>query len=223
MPELLIPQEKSIVISANTDGLLDFFNIVSSTCTVKGIGAYRIDFRLGLNHGLGDVVKAARDYTQLPIIYDHQTADNSPDEGADFAKICRKAKVNGVILSSEAYGIQAAQDAGLKVLVGLGMKDNGTLDHIYTLAAKSGVKEFVVPGNKLKSVSLYRQLLEGVLGGNNFALYSADFMTPTGERSEYAQYAGNRWHAIVQSTPEQHIPGERKAMAQALTSQLGYT
>lgn len=218
MAELLVSQERSIEVAADVRGRSAYKQLITNTNAVDGISGYKVGLRLGLDLGLSNVVSIARDYTDKNIIYDHQKAGNDiPDMGTEFADVCRLAGVNAVILfpfggkATEEAWIKAAQDAGLYVLVGGHMtqpkflaSEEGYIaddapDRIYTLAADLGVRDFVVPGNKLEFVVHYRQLLEEILGINNFDLHAPGFITQGGEISEFAKQAGNRWHAIVGS------------------------
>lgn len=215
--ELLIPRQKSIIVSADieTNKLSD---LVKKTRRVEGIGGYKIGFELVLAEGFQRVVESIRNYSDLPIIYDHQKAGNDvPQMGEKFAQVCKTGGVDAIILlpftspETQRAWTQACQDAGLTVLVGGHMthpkflhKEGGYIaddapERIYALAAEMGVSDFVVPGNKVEHVSTYRNLLEKLLGPGNFTLYSPGFITQGGEISEFAKVAGNRWHAIVGS------------------------
>ncbi|MDP3726856.1 MAG: orotidine 5'-phosphate decarboxylase / HUMPS family protein [bacterium] len=215
--ELLIPRQKSVIVAADVEAE-KFSELVRGTCLVQGIGGYKVGFELGLERGLPWVVDTVREQTDLPIIYDHQKAGNDiPETGTNFARVCKKAGVNAVILfpftgpETELRWIKEAQDANLVVLVGGHMTHKGFLHNeggsiaedapgkIYTIAAENGVKDFVVPGNKVEYVKKYRSLLEEILGEDGFTLYAPGFITQGGEITEFAKSAGKRWHAIVGS------------------------
>lgn len=168
--------------------------------------------------GLPEVVRRMREHTDLPIIYDHQKADNDiPPMGEEFAGVCKAGGVDAVIFFpfsspvTEEKWIKAAQDAGLHVLVGGHMTvpqfleseggyiANSAPERIYRLGAEMEVKDFVVPGNKVEFVEKYRQLLEEVLGPDNFMLHAPGFIGQGGVISEFALKAGNKWNAIVGS------------------------
>lgn len=234
--ELLIPQDKSVIVAADVEAQR-LSELVKKTCVVKGISGYKVGFELGLDQGLPWVVKTVREHTNLPVIYDHQKAGNDiPATGENFARVCKKAGVDAIILFpfsspvTELRWIKESQDAGLTVLVGGHMTHEQFLeseggfiadtapDRIYTLGAKNGVRDFVVPGNKVEYVQHYKELLDSILDSNNFTLYAPGFITQKGEISEFAKVAGKRWHAIVGSAIYKAV--DLTAAAQQMTSQI---
>lgn len=213
----LINREKSVIVAADVepDRLA---NLVKGTCGVEGIGGYKIGLVLALTEGLPSVVNAVREQSEFPIIYDHQKAGNDiPEMGTPFARTCRKAGVNAVILFPFGGGktapdwIKACQDQDLGVLVGAhmtqpqflweegGVIHTGGPQRIFEIAAQSGVTDFVVPGNKVEYVQRYRALLETIVGEEKLQLYAPGFIKQGGQISEMAAVAGKRWHAIVGS------------------------
>ena len=211
----LIPRAKSVIVAADVEAE-KLSELVRGTCLVKGIGGYKIGFELGLEQGLPKTVAVIKEETGLPVIYDHQKAGTDiPDTGESFAKVCKDSGVDAVILFPFGGGetgpawIKACQDKGLVVLVGAhmtqpkflweegGVIHEGGPDRIFTLAAEEGVRNFVVPGNKVEYVLHYKELFEDMLGAGNFTLYAPGFITQGGEISDLAQVAGDNWHAIV--------------------------
>jgi len=176
----------------------------------------------------------------LPIIYDHQKGGTDiPDLGPKFAKAVKSSGADAVILfpfgggaTAEAW-IKSCQEEGLVVLVGGHMTQPKFLENeggfiadfgpeaIYRLAAEKGVTNFVVPGNKTDYVLKYRQLLEEVLGVDNFILYAPGFISQGGDISETGKVAGSNWHAIVGSAiyKKEGIEAMRQA-ALEVTSQI---
>jgi len=139
---------------------------------------YKIGALLGLTYGLPRLVAAIEEYTDLPVIYDHQKAGTDiPELGELFAAVCADAGVKGVIIfpqagpATEAAFIDALFAARLVPLVGGEMThprylttDGGFLsadapDAMYTLAADRGVTHFIVPGNKPATINRYHHLL----------------------------------------------------------------
>lgn len=217
MNELLIPLEKSVIVAADVEA--DKLSpLVKATSQVPLIGGYKVGLVLGLELSLPETVRRVKEHTPLPVIYDHQKAGNDiPEMGSQFARVCKQAGVDAVILfpfasrKTHVDWVKAAQDAGLGILVGGHMTQPEFLnsecgyiaddapERIYSLATTLGIRDFVVPGNKVEYVTQYRELLENLLGVNNFALYAPGFITQGGDISEMAKVAGNRWHAIVGS------------------------
>ena len=152
----LIKLKKSIIIACDVDSLEKLGKLVKATCSVKGIGAYKIGFELVIPFGMNEVVKTIRKCTRLPIIYDHQKAGTDiPEMGGKFMKACKS--VNTVILfpqagpETEAAWIKAAQQAKMNVIIGGemthqaylkeagGFIDDNAPKRMYEIAASMGV------------------------------------------------------------------------------------
>ncbi len=120
----IIQRDRSIVPAC--DVLIEVFrDIVKSTGAIEEVGAYKIGTSF-LDIGLRATVDTAREFTEKPIIYDHQKAatdihEVSPD---NFMDAMVRARVNAVILFPESgpvteyEWIKAAQNRGLGVIVG---------------------------------------------------------------------------------------------------------
>lgn len=78
-----------------------------------------------------------------------------------------------------------------------GYMRRGAPAEIFTLAAKMGVTDFVVPGNKPDAIRGYRDLIERGCGIENAAYWSPGLVAQGGEITEGAEAAGERFHAIV--------------------------
>jgi orotidine-5'-phosphate decarboxylase len=93
---------------------------------------------------------------------------------------------------------------------------NEALDEIYLLAAKLGVNNFVVPGNKPERILHYRKILEDKVSELTF--YAPGFIAQGGIITEAAKCAGPRWHAIVGRAI--YSAKDIKAAAKEMTSKL---
>lgn len=233
----LIDLPRSVIPACDVSDLDALEKIVKETCDVPGIGAYKVGLSLVAPFGLIEVTKRVRVHTKLPVIYDHQKAGNDiPEMGSEFARSVRKSGVDAAILFpfsspvTEEEWIKACQGEGLTVLVGGHMTHKQFLEseggyiansaptRIYTMAAEKGVRDFVVPGNKVEFVTAYRQLLEKVLGIGNFTLYAPGLIKQGGVIAETGQVAGENWHGIVGSGI--YKAADMKAVAIELTSQI---
>lgn len=126
--------------------------------------------------------------------------------------------------------IGAHQDEGINVLIGGHMTHDKFLaseggyiaddapERIYRLAAEMGIRDFVVPGNKVEFVTKYRELLESILGEGQFCLYAPGFVSQGGDISETGRAAGRKWHAIVGSAI--YKAEDPTAAAQKMVSQI---
>jgi orotidine-5'-phosphate decarboxylase len=87
---------------------------------------------------------------------------------------------------------------------------------MYIIAAKLGVTDFVVPGNKPEMIKQYKAVIESRVAGASY--YSPGLVAQGGDISEGAKAAGERYHAIV-GRGISKSPDKRKA-AEELTSKL---
>ena len=184
---------------------------MKETCSVKGVGAYKIGFELVIPFGMKNVVKTIRKITKLPVIYDHQKAGTDiPEMGSKFMKACRLA--DAVILfpqagpETEAAWIKAAQQAKMNIIIGGEMTHQAFLKEaggfiednaparIYEIAASMGVADFVVPGNKPDKAMEYKKMIEKKV--KNPVFYSPGLVTQGGKISDLASKLES-WHAIV--------------------------
>ncbi len=90
-------------------------------------------------------------------------------------------------------------------------------DDIYDLAARMGVTDFVMPGNKPDRIRHYKELVE-LCSVEEPVIWSPGLVAQGGKVSEGAKVAGKRFHAIVGRgiTKADDI----KKAAEELTSQL---
>jgi len=72
----------------------------------------------------------------------------------------------------------------------------GAPGEMYQIAALMGVNNFVVPGNKPKSIERYKRIIRGC-GVNEDTYWSPGLVAQGGEISEGAEAAGERFHAII--------------------------
>lgn len=208
----IIKLNKSIIPSCDVSDLAKLKTLVKETCSIKGIGAYKIGLELCLPYGIPVVIDAIRKYTNLPIIYDHQkAATDIPELGEKFAKAVKG--VNAVILfplagpETEKAWIKACKKEKLGVIVGGEMTHKAFLEsdggfisdkealNIYEIAAGEKIDDYVVPGNKPEKIRLYKSFLEA--RGVKPVFYSPGLITQGGDIAEGAKAAGDRWHAII--------------------------
>ena len=209
---MIVKLDKSIIPACDINSLEKLKQLVKETSSVEGIGAYKIGLELVIPFGLKKVLEVIKKITDLPIIYDYQkAATDIPELGEKFAKACKE--VDAVILfpqagpvTEEAW-IKAALKEKIKVIVGGEMTHKGYLEsdngfikndapkRIYEIAAKLGIKDFVVPGNKPEKIKEYREFLESL--GITPIFYSPGLVAQGGKITESAKMAGPYWHAIV--------------------------
>ena len=179
--ELLFDLEYGVMVACDVDTIEKFRSIIKETSSVEGIVGYKIGFSLGLTYGLARLTKIAKEYSDLPVIYDHQKAGTDiPQMGKVFAEVCHKGGVTGVIVfpqagpETEKAFIAALFEKGLVPLVGGEMTHPGYLasekgyiredapQDMYRLAATTGVTYFIIPGNKPHIITKYHDLISGL-------------------------------------------------------------
>lgn len=214
LEQKIILRDRSVIPACDVETIEEFEELVKATAKVEGIGGYKVGFELGLGYGLSKVVETVRKYTDKPVIYDHQKAGTDiPDTGKNFARVCKKAGVDAVILfpqagpETERAWIYHALDAGLKVIVGGRMThpaysvseggfitDEGALE-MYRIGARAGVTNFVVPGNKPEVIKQVREVVEPEVGPSDY--FAPGFIAQGGKIEDAAKVAGPRFHGIV--------------------------
>ena len=207
----IIKLDKSIIPSCDVPTIEKLKKLVKGTCSVEGIGAYKVGFELIIPFGKNKVIETIRDITNLPIIYDHQKAGTDiPDTGEKFMKACKG--FDAIIIfpqsgpETELAWIKAAQEIKISLIVGGEMTHAAYLEEqggfikddaparIYEIASSMGIKDFVVPGNKPDKVLQYKKLIEKKIKDPVF--YSPGLITQGGSISEIAKMLP-RWHAII--------------------------
>jgi orotidine-5'-phosphate decarboxylase len=214
LEQKIIGRDRSVIPACDVETLEQFEELVKQTADVDGIGGYKIGFELGLGFGLPAVVAAARKHTDKPIIYDHQKAGTDiPDTGKNYAKLMKRSGVDTVIFfpqagpETERAWIYHALDNGLNVIVGGRMThpayavseggfitDEGALD-MYRIAARAGVNNFVVPGNKPGVIKQVKDVVEAE--GVSPVFYAPGFVAQGGKIEDATKIAGDRFHGIV--------------------------
>lgn len=120
----IVSLDRSIIPACDA-GFEDVKEIFRQTADVDMVGAYKVGVSL-LDVGLKAVVDAAREYTDKPVIYDHQKAGtdihkSTPDK---FMDAMVRSGIRAVILFPQAGPVtqyewtKAAQERGLGVIVG---------------------------------------------------------------------------------------------------------
>jgi len=211
----IVRDDRSVIPACDVKTIDEFRKLVEQTHDVKGIGGYKIGSILTILYGLPKLVDIIHEYTDLPVIYDHQKAmTDIPDLGKDFAVVVKQAGVDALIgfaesgpATQEAW-INACKAVNLEVILGGEMthpkykrSDGGyiadeALDEIYLYGARLGVNNFVVPGNRPERVAHYKAILQPLLG-ESFSFYAPGFIAQGGTVTEVAKAAGKSWHAIV--------------------------
>lgn len=160
-----------LVPALDVDSVDAMLRLVEKTTNVPGVAGYKLGLTGTLPIGLPAAVRALRDITDLPIIYDHQKAGpDMPDMAEKFAKLCKKAGADALILFPVA-GPQAVRSfvgesirqklvpvVGGHIPVpdycksGGGFLIDNVLERIMAVASDAGARHFVVPANDPKAI-----------------------------------------------------------------------
>lgn len=182
MNDRLFHRTHGIIPACDVETLDKLSAIISETCGVDGIVGYKVGCTLALSYRLRRIMESIREFTSLPIIYDHQKASTDiPQLGDKFAKTCQKGGMNGVILfpqsgpETEMAFISSIFNNGLVPLVGGEMThpkylalDGGFIKDsapakMYELAAEMGVEYYILPGNKPEIIRKYHRIISKVI------------------------------------------------------------
>ena len=236
LEESVVTMDKSVIPACDVATLEELEEIVSNTADIDKIGAYKIGFELALAYGLPRVVETIRNHTDKSIIYDHQKGGTDiPATGKKFARVCKESGVDAIILfpqagpETERAWIYHALNEGLGVIIGGRMThpayseseggfitDKGAME-MYRIAARAGIINFVVPGNKPEVIEEVKGVIEEE-GISDPIFYAPGFIAQGGNISEAAKVAGPHFHGIVGSGI--YKSQDKRAAALELTSQL---
>lgn len=164
----LFSQNKGIILAADVKNLIDLQNLLKISNYFIEVVGIKIGFTLALKYGLNTVVNKIREFTDIPIIYDHQKAGTDiPAMGKIFAETCKDAGIQGVIIfphagpqTLEAF-VSAIFLREMEPIVGLimthekflhsegGFINDSSPNEICKIALDIGVRNFVLPGTKL--------------------------------------------------------------------------
>lgn len=179
---ILFDLKRGVIPACDVDSIKEFEKIVQHTHSIEGIVGYKVGFTLGLLYGLHHLSETVRKYTDLPIIYDHQKAGTDiPQMGEQFAKVCKEAKIKGVIIFPQAGPIterefiKSLKENNLVPIIGGEMTHQGYLQkeggflrnsapkEMYKIGAEEGAEYFVVPGNRTEKIKMYRKMLSTII------------------------------------------------------------
>lgn len=212
LEQKIIESDKSIIIACDVS-FEEFEELIKETADIKGVGGYKIPATSG-RKGWEKWIKTAKKYTDKPLIYDHQKAGTDiPDTAKFFMSELKEAGFDSVILfpqagpETERAWIYEALNNKLRVIVGGEMThqgyrvseggfitDEGILK-MYRIAAKAGINNFVVPGNKSEVVKKIKETIENE--GISPTFYSPGFIAQGEKISETAKVAGDKFHGII--------------------------
>jgi len=184
----LFHKKHGIVPACDVTTLKELKQLVEGTHKLDFIVGYKIGMQLVIAYGIKRVLDAIGEYTDLPVIYDHQKfGTDIPDIcGGPILNILKNAGVRGLIAFPQSgietlrSTIQGCRDNGLTCIIGGEMTHKGYLaseggyicddgpERIYYDAAKLSAEYFVIPGTKLESLNKYSNKLREVVPDPKF-------------------------------------------------------
>ena len=185
--------------------------LCANTSNIEGVRGFVIGAPTALEMGLSlavDTVQIVNSVTsRSPIlIYDHQSAGNDiPRNATRLMQVVNRSGIHKVIIYPSTNPeiaepwIKAGQDHHLDVIVGKETTQdiaplNGIYDDVFRLAAKLGVREFMLPGNKPDRVAHYRSIIESVVSQDPYTIYASGFGSQGGTVESFAKAAGEHTH-----------------------------
>jgi orotidine-5'-phosphate decarboxylase len=208
-------KEKGVVWSPDVDPD-EFENIMKQIGDAEGLVGVKVGFEVGLGLSLAEATRIVREYSNAKVLYDHQKAGNDiPDTSVNFLRTMIRGGVDGAILfpftgpETQTAWTKALQSEGLGVFTGAemthkrfrkaegGSVPDSSLERIMDLGLELGVNDFIVPGNKAKSVEKWRKKIERVRGVGQYALAAPGFVDQGGSITEAGSVAGEIWHPII--------------------------
>jgi orotidine-5'-phosphate decarboxylase len=209
-----IIQERSVVIACDVSSIERLVEIVVNSCDFDLVGAYKIGFSLALRFGLPKVVSTIRNYSEKPIIYDHQKgATDVPHTGNIFSEALAESGVDYAIIfpfsgpSTQSAWIESLKKAGVIPIVGaiLTVPDflagNGGYvcseapSKIFQIASEMGVRDYVLPGNNPQLLKTYKHTIDSLCDSPTY--YIPGLGAQGGDIRSCGKIMGGRWHAIV--------------------------
>lgn len=212
---LIIPHERSLIISCDVEyGNLS--RLVKETSDIHKVGGYKLPY-VSIEEGLKHWVKRARKYTDKSLILDGQkfSPDPKPETNEKSIMALKRTGIDAVIVfpftgpEAQEYFTKIAREEDLKIIIGgmmthrrylsgeKGYLPYSAVQKMYRNAAKQGVKDFFLPGNKPDSIRTIRQIIlnEGV---QNPEFYLAGFVAQKGEIETAKEILkDDRFHIIV--------------------------
>ena len=198
-------KEYRIIPALDVADLETALRLVCRTAGRASVYGYKLGFALGLAHGLPETVRRIREWTDKPLIYDHQkAATDIPDTGALFADVLQRAGIDEAILFPHtgphvlAAWTHALQERKIKPIVGAAMTHPAYLvseggyiadsaaTAICRQAAVLGVSAFVVP---LTKPELVAKLAVGVPFTAQQEFYSPGFGAQKGDPAQFPMLA----------------------------------
>ncbi len=186
---LEFPVSRGIIPALDGDSFDQSRRIVAATTDIPGIAGYKLGLASVLRLGLAGAVKALREETDLPLIYDHQKAGpDVPSMAKKFISLCTESGVQAVILfplageQSVKSFVGAALEQDILPIVGgeLPFPDyrvshggyviDDVLERIFNLAIGLGAQHFVLPANDPERLAQHIHTLRNKIGNASLFL-----------------------------------------------------
>ncbi len=168
---MIIDEFPSIIIACDVgtgkEGMNLYRKILKETGDIKEVGGYQIKSYFGLDWGLENSVRRAKEATGKKIIYEHNTLGYGDERDAKvYAEIFSNAGIDAVTLeltdrnNTSDYWIGALMEAGIGIIARgkptFRLRFDQNLDQelvaVHDDAIKRGVRDLQIPANKPNEV-----------------------------------------------------------------------
>lgn len=209
---------KTIIPALDVPTIERALEIIKQCNEFEVISGYKVGLELCLKFGAENVLFELDKATAKEIIFDGQKFGNDIPEQAErilniIQNWCNKIIIfpmagptvmNSWIDEMKSYGVTPIVGGEMTIsdyLTPKGFIDEYSPSRIYYEAYKRGVRHFVVPGNKIDKLLMYKESLK-ILSrteedNGTLHLYSPGLITQGGSISETGEAAGDNWSCII--------------------------
>lgn len=167
-PKRLTKRSRGMVLACNVEDLDELKRLVESTCELEGVVAYLVDRLLEMRYGIPELVRALRDQTDLPLVYEAQREGNAPEaRQRAIIELYARMGVNAVVLFPfvsprvQAVAVRGCQQEGVLPIGGFRLRQELlTSDQRGPLAELEGEhwRGYLSPDAPQRALELYARM-----------------------------------------------------------------
>lgn len=235
----ILDADRAVVLAADVPNIR-LPMLMKAIQGLEGIGAVKLGMSSDLS-SLAEAVQVVRMFCpELKVVYDRQKGGTDiPPMGEKFAAALKEIGVDAAILfpltgpETQHRWTKACTEAKLPIIIGGmmthpkflasegGYVDNNAPTRIFVQACQEGVRNFVVPGNRLEWAERLCRVLGQQLGDEPRWVWPPGLITQGGSIGECGRVVGNRYYAIVGSAIyDKETPDGIRAAAVAAVAEM---